>query len=72
MSLLFQAYFICRSYVSFGLYRRSDFNQVPVGIIEPDYLLSPTVCHQMIDIFGFGVENLKSLCKLFYFRLFKI
>ena len=55
-----------------GLYRRSDFNQVPVGIIKPDYLLSPAVCHQAVDILGFGIERHKSFDKPFDVRFFKI
>ena len=37
------------------LHRCSYLNQVSVRIIKSDHLLPPTVCHQTIDIFGFGV-----------------
>ena len=50
----------------------SYFNQISVRVIKSDYLLPPTVCHQTIDIFGFGVEQLKSCHKFFYIGFFKI
>ena len=33
----------------------SYFNQVSVRVIKSNYLLPPTVCHQVIDVFGFRV-----------------
>ena len=48
------------------LHRCPDLNQIYIGIIKSDYLLSPAMLGQAIDIFGFRVENFKLFYKLFY------
>ena len=54
------------------LYRCSDFNQISIWVIKSDNLLSPAVCHQVIDILCFRIKCLKTFYKLFYVWFFKI
>lgn len=65
--------FICATRLCRNVSHRSpNFNQISVRVIKSDCLLPLTVCHQKIDIFGFGIKHFKSCHKFFYIGLFKI
>ena len=50
----------------------SYLDQISVGIIKAYDLLSPAVCHKLVDILHIGKYSLQLFHKALYIRFFKI